>query len=115
VEDQESVRVFLRAVLEKSGYRVLEAAHGAAALAAAKEFDGPIDLLVTDLIMPMMNGEELAEHLLRDRPRTKVLFMSGYAKENIGGRGIDAPGLIYLQKPFGPGQFIAKVREALEL
>jgi PAS domain S-box-containing protein len=115
VEDQENVRRFLRAVLAKSGYRVVEAVNGSDALAIAGEFIGTIDLLVTDLIMPVMNGQELAERLKIDRPETGVLFMSGYAKESIGGRGIDMPGLVYLQKPFSPGQFIAKVREALDL
>jgi two-component system, cell cycle sensor histidine kinase and response regulator CckA len=114
VEDQENVRKFLRAVLAKSGYRVVEAVNGSDALALARDFVGPIDLLVTDLIMPLMNGQELAESLMIDRPHTKILFMSGYAKENMGGRGVDMPGLVYLQKPFSPGQFIAKVREALD-
>jgi PAS domain S-box-containing protein len=114
VEDQENVRKFLRAVLSRSGYRVVEAVNGSDALTVAGDFIGTIDLLVTDLIMPLMNGQELAERLMVDRPNTKVLFMSGYAKETIGGRGIDMPGLVYLQKPFAPSQLIAKVREALQ-
>jgi two-component system, cell cycle sensor histidine kinase and response regulator CckA len=107
VEDQENVRRFLRAVLAKSGYRVVEAVNGSDALAVAGEFIGTIDLLVTDLIMPVMNGQELAERLKMDRPEARILFMSGYAKESIGGRGIDMPGLVYLQKPFSPSEPIS--------
>jgi PAS domain S-box-containing protein len=113
VEDQGDVRRFLHSVLEKFGYRILEAANGSDALALAKGFDGTIDLLVTDLVMPRMRGQELAERLMTIRPGTKVLFMSGHAEENAGKRGVEMPDLVYLQKPFSPGQLLAKVRDVL--
>jgi DNA-binding response OmpR family regulator len=113
VEDQEGVRRFLRAALEKFGYRILEAGNGTDALVMAKGFEGKIDLLITDLVMPGIHGQELAERLSVVQPQAKVLFMSGYAKENIGGRGIKMTDLVYLQKPFSPAQLLAKVRQLL--
>ena len=113
VEDQESVRRYLRAVLERSGYRVLEAGNGPDALALVNRFDQTIHLIVTDLVMPLMNGRDLTEQLKITRPGTKVLFISGYANETIDDRGMDEPDLVYLQKPFDSEQLIAKVQEAL--
>jgi CheY-like chemotaxis protein len=92
---------------------VLQAANGPAALALAADFVGAIDLLVTDLVLPLMNGWELAEKLKTARPRIKVLFTSGYAEETMGSRGIVADDLAFLPKPFNPEQLTAKVREAL--
>jgi PAS domain S-box-containing protein len=113
VEDQDAVRQYLRVVLESAGYRVLQAANGPEALAVAEQFSGAIDLLVTDLVLPLMNGRELAERLKRVRPEVKVLFTSGYAEETMGSRGIIASDLAYLPKPFDPEKLKAKVREAL--
>jgi two-component system cell cycle sensor histidine kinase/response regulator CckA len=113
VEDQEAVRQYLRTVLERSGYRVLEAGNGPDALALVNRFDQTIHLIVTDLVMPLMNGRDLTEKLKITRPGTKVLFISGYANETIDDRGIDKPDLVYLQKPFDSEQLIAKVQEAL--
>ena len=113
VEDQEAVRQYLRAVLERSGYRVLEAGNGLDALALVKRFDQTIHLIVTDLVMPLMNGLDLTEQVKITRPGTKVLFISGYANETIDDRGIDEPDLVYLQKPFDSEQLIAKVQEVL--
>ena len=113
VEDQEAVRRYLRVVLENAGYRVLQAANGPEALALTEQFSGVIDLLVTDLVLPHMNGRELAEKLKMARPGMKVLFTSGYAEETMGSRGIIASDLAYLPKPFDPEELRAKVREAL--
>src|SRR6266851_9475140 len=90
VEDRDAVRRYIRAVLERSGYSVLQAANGPDALRLAEQFAGTIDLLVTDLILPLMNGRELAEKLKMARPGMKVLFTSGYAEETMGSRGIIA-------------------------
>ncbi len=113
VEDEDEVRRYLRTVLEDTGYRVLQAADGPDALALAERFAGPIDLLVSDLVLPLMNGWELAEKLKMTRPGIKVLFLSGYAEDTMGNRGIDAGNLTYLPKPFGPEKLRAKVREVL--
>ena len=107
VEDQEALRRFMCAVLEESGYRVVQAANGPDALAVAEQFRGTIHLLVTDLILPDMNGRELAERLTASRPGIRVLFTSGYEEEATGAR------VAYLPKPFGPEGLAAKVREAL--
>jgi PAS domain S-box-containing protein len=113
VEDQEAVRQYIRAVLEQRGYRVLQAADGTEALSLANRFSGTIHLLLTDLVMPVMNGRELAEKLKTTRPAVKVLFMSGYADETIDSRGIGADDLAYLAKPFGPEGLTERVREVL--
>jgi PAS domain S-box-containing protein len=113
VEDQDAVRQYVCAVLEQSGYRVLQAANGRDALAQAEEFPGKIHLLVTDVILPGGNGRELAEKLKLARPEMKVVFMSGYAQETIGGREILASDAGFLPKPFGPEALRARVREAL--
>src|SRR5262249_1073510 len=99
VEDQDAVRRYIRAVLENSGYRALEAGNGPDALALAEHFPETIHLLLTDLIMPLMNGRDLAERLQASRPALKVLFMSGYEEETIGSHGISAADLAFLAKP----------------
>jgi len=114
VEDQDAVRQYIRAVLQDSGYCVLEAANGPDALALAEQFSGMIHLLVIDVVLPLMNGGEVAEKLKMARPGVKVLFTSGYAEEEtMGSRGLTANDLAYLPKPFGPEELKAKVREAL--
>jgi DNA-binding response OmpR family regulator len=99
--------------LENSGYRALEAGNGPDALALAERFPETIHLLLTDLIMPLMNGRDLAERLQASRPALKVLFMSGYEEETIGSHGIRAADLAFLAKPFRPEELMAKVRETL--
>jgi len=113
VEDQDAVRLYIRAVLEDSGYCVLQAANGPEALAVAEQFPGMIHLLMTDMVLPLMSGREVAEKLKAARPRIKVLFTSGYAKESMGSGGIVSSDSTYLPKPFGPEELKAKVREAL--
>jgi PAS domain S-box-containing protein len=113
VEDQDAVRQYVCAVLEQSGYRVLQAADSHDAIAEAEQFDAKIHLLLTDVILPGVNGQELADKLKVARPEMKVLFMSGYAQETIGGREILASDVAVLPKPFGPEALRAKVRAAL--
>jgi len=113
VEDQDAVRQYIRTVLEKSGYHVLQAANGPDALALAERFPRLIHLLVTDLILPLMNGRELAETLKMSRPEMRVLFISGYAEETIGSRGIIAGDLAFLPKPFSPDDLRSKVAFSL--
>jgi CheY-like chemotaxis protein len=99
--------------LSDAGYRVLAAASGAEALRAAAEHSGPIDLLLTDVIMPGMNGRELAERLAAARPATPALFLSGYTDEILGPQGVLAPGVHLLQKPFTAAELVAAVGRRL--
>jgi PAS domain S-box-containing protein len=112
VEDEESVRVFASKALEKQGYTVLEARHGRDALLRLAEYGGPIQLLITDIVMPEMSGSELARRLTAERPDLRVLYMSGYADGETAVRGL-AAGAAYLQKPFTSDTLARKVREVL--
>jgi len=114
VEDEDAVRRYICAVLEEGGYCVLQAATGSDALALSQHFQGTIDLVLTDLVLPQMNGRELVQKLTMARPFMKVLFMSGYTEEIIGSRGIISKDVAYLPKPFSPEELTAKLREALE-
>ena len=113
VEDQDTVRSLTVTVLKEHGYRVLDAAQGDDALLAAERHPGPIQLLLTDVVMPHMTGKELAERLKPLRPEIKVLYMSGYAADVIVRRELLDSGAHYLAKPFAPDALAAKVREVL--
>jgi CheY-like chemotaxis protein len=113
VEDEEGVRVLVRDYLRMNGYTVLEARHGAEALNIACEHPGEISLMITDVIMPGMNGRELAERMGILRPAMKVLYMSGYAETAVYRKGVLEPGAPFLQKPFGPLDLGRKVRDVL--
>jgi CheY-like chemotaxis protein len=112
-EDDDAVRAIARETLERAGYRVLAAPDGSAALALAGSHDGPIDLLLTDVIMPGMNGRELAATLTRRRPGIRVLYASGYTDNMLEGQGALIPGVTLLDKPFTPADLAAKVRDVL--
>jgi PAS domain S-box-containing protein len=114
VEDQDDVRDLARDVLELSGYQVLEARNGAHALRVAAAHAPPIHLLVTDVVMPQLGGRELAATLGAARPGMRVVFMSGYAAEALGPRGVVDPGVPFIQKPFAPEALARKVREVLD-
>ena len=113
VEDQEAVRTYTKVALERYGYQVIEAASGKKALAAARRHSGQIHLLLTDVILPGMNGRVLAESLKELRPNLKVVFMSGYSADLIAHRGIIDAGVSYIVKPFSPNELAAKVRDVL--
>jgi CheY-like chemotaxis protein len=113
VEDQDEVRRLATKVLKAKGYRVLEAADGAAALALVQRHPGPIDLLLTDVVMPGMNGRELAEYLKKRLPVVKVLYTSGYTHDVIAHRGVLDRDMAYIAKPYTPDRLAAKVREVL--
>jgi PAS domain S-box-containing protein len=115
VEDAAAVRAVTRQVLERHGYTILEAPNGEAALQVAATHDGPIHLLLTDVVMPVLSGRPLAERLARLRPETRVLYTSGYTDESIVRHGILEPGIAYLQKPFTPDSLAHKVRDVLDL
>jgi PAS domain S-box-containing protein len=113
VEDEPAVRSLIRAVLRSSGYTVLEAADGEAGLAMAAGTDARIDVLLTDLVMPRLGGQQMAELLRRARPDMRVVFMSGYTDQSLED---DASGAaaVFLQKPFTPQELARKVRETLD-
>jgi len=113
VEDHPNVRAFLMQTLSAFGYHVLEAANGDEALAVSQRYPGKIDLVVTDVVMPGMNGKEVAQAIQAQRPGTPVLFVSGYSEEIIARQGMIEPGVWYLPKPFGPDALGRKVREIL--
>jgi PAS domain S-box-containing protein len=113
VEDAELLRPLIAEVLESYGYTVLQAAHAAEALAFA-ESGGPIDLLLTDVVMPGMNGRELAETLLAGRPGLRVLFTSGYPADTVVRHGIAEARVAFIQKPFLADDLVAKIRAVLD-
>jgi PAS domain S-box-containing protein len=113
VEDESSLRNLSRQFLESQGYTVLEAAEGAAAIQICNSHPGPIHLLLTDLIMPGINGRELARRVSAMRPETKVLYMSGYTENVIAHNAILEEGIALLQKPFSLSTLKTKVREKL--
>jgi two-component system, cell cycle sensor histidine kinase and response regulator CckA len=112
-DDVAGVRAPLRRILEDRGYRVVEAAGGEEALAVAGGLDGPIHLLLTDVLMPGMSGGELARRLGESRPKMKVLFMSGFSPEAVATNGNLLPGSAYLAKPFTASDLVARVQQAL--
>jgi len=114
VEDEANLRYLARQYLEKQGYRVIEAADGAVAMQIAVAHEGVIHLLLTDVIMPGMNGRELAQRISEIRPNVKVLYMSGYTENVIGQDGMLDAGVRLLQKPFNLRDLKSKVREVLD-
>jgi PAS domain S-box-containing protein len=113
VEDQPEVRSVVQKLLARHGYTVLAAGDGEEALHAAREHPGRIDLLITDVVMPDVNGRALAEQFLRQRPEARELYMSGYTNDAIVQRGIIERSLAFIQKPFTPTGLLRKIREVL--
>ena len=109
VEDEEGVRVLVRDYLRMNGYTVLEAGHGEEALRIAGEHSGEISLMITDVIMPGMNGRELAERMAILRPAMKVLYMSGYAETAVYRKGVLQPGAPSCRNPSVPPDLGRKV------
>ena len=114
VEDQEALREVAQEILEQQGYRVLVAGHGGSALELARRYEGPIHLLLTDVVMPGMNGRELAELLAGERSGMRTLFMSGYTGGSLSDRGLLVKGVSLIEKPFNPDALARAVRQALE-
>jgi CheY-like chemotaxis protein len=110
-EDDDLLRPLTRNILLKGGYKVIASANAVEALAAAKAHDGPIHLLLADVVMPGESGRQLARRLAEVRPDTRVLYVSGYTDDAIVHHGMLEPGLNYLQKPFTPASLARKVRE----
>ena len=114
VEDEEPVRQIARSILERFGYRILEAKNGLEALALAESHLGPIDLLLTDVVMPQMSGPLLARQLALVRPHTQVICMSGYTDDAVVRHGVLDSRIAFLQKPLTPEKLRRKVRDLLD-
>jgi two-component system cell cycle sensor histidine kinase/response regulator CckA len=114
VEDDPALRDLGRRILQEAGYSVVEAEGGPQALQVAARHVGPIHLLLSDVIMPDMNGVALAERLAETYPDLKILFVSGYTHDMIGRHGVLEPGVAFLQKPFSPPALAHKVRQVLD-
>jgi signal transduction histidine kinase/CheY-like chemotaxis protein len=114
VEDQDEVRCFVVDVLARRGFHVLQAADGTQALAVAEQCSGKIDVLLTDVVLPGMNGRELADRFRDLRPATKIIYTSGYTQDLIADRGVLHRDVNYVPKPYTADQITAKVREAID-
>jgi CheY-like chemotaxis protein len=114
VEDEEQVRALSRAILEMNGYRVLDSTHVGDAILLFETHAAEIDLMLTDVIMPSMNGRELYERLAALQPGLRVLYMSGYTDGAIEQHGVLEPGTAFIQKPFTPDSLAEKVRSVLD-
>ena len=113
-EDDDAIRDLVTRILEKAGYTVLAAAAPRIGVALAMETTRPIDLLVTDVVMPQMNGVELARAVGKDRPNMGVLYISGYTAQAIGHHGVLDTSVALLEKPFSTAALLRRVREVLD-
>jgi CheY-like chemotaxis protein len=113
VDDEEGVRKLCSAVLQSNGYQVLEANNGSAALAVYEKNAHKIDMLLTDVVMPQMDGFELGRQLAAIAPKLRILYMSGYRDNSPAVSPLETP-LAFLHKPFTPDALLAKVREVLD-
>ncbi len=114
VEDEPALRRLAVMMLEEQGYVVLQAGNGLDALTVAERHPGPLDLLVTDVVMPRLSGPELAQQLRESRPGLQVLFMSGYIDSRLMHRGVEQAKVNMLIKPFSPDQLISRVSELID-
>jgi CheY-like chemotaxis protein len=114
VEDEAVVRHLVAEILESNGYSVLQAADGPSALELLRRHPDPVELLVTDVVMPGMSGPEVANAVTSMRPGMQVLYISGYTDSQIGHHGVLEPGIAFLQKPFSAGDLTRKVRAVLD-
>jgi two-component system, cell cycle sensor histidine kinase and response regulator CckA len=114
VDDEETVQYLVRDILERLGYRMLLASDGPAALTVSHDFKGDIHLLLTDIVMPRMNGLEVARCLTAARPSIKVLYMSGYAETVVFQEERMSTGRYFLRKPFEAPTLAQKIREVLD-
>jgi DNA-binding NtrC family response regulator len=113
VEDDISVRITAKRILERAGYSVITASNGREALAIHERHDAKIDLLLTDMIMPEMNGRELVARIRERDPEVAVLVMSGYTEQTSISQSLVESGSVFIQKPFTPESLTAKVRSAI--
>jgi nitrogen-specific signal transduction histidine kinase len=114
VEDEDLVRRVVCIALKQAGFQVLKADSGAAAMAIIRDYEGPIDLVLTDVVMPEMSGRQLAEAIRAMKPGLRALFMSGHTEETMADLGLVETGDAFIAKPFTPASLIQKVREVLD-
>ena len=114
VEDEPMVRELAAITLRERGYTVLEAGDGESGLRVARQHPGKIDLVLTDVVMPVMGGKAMAQSLCASHPKTKILFTSAHSEEVISDHGVVKPGLQFLQKPYLPASLARRVREMLD-
>lgn len=115
VENEAAIKTLVQMALERHGYTVLTAESGGEALRLAASHNGPIDLLITDVVMPDLRGPELARRLVQERPSLITLFMSGYMNDALGDDAAALPVPVdFIQKPFSPSALAARVREMLD-
>jgi len=114
VENEAAIRNLLQMALRKNGYTVLAAESGREALDLVSTHSGPIHLLITDVMMPDIDGPELVRRLSVIRPETRTLFMSGYMDDALGEQGVLPSSVNFIQKPFSPSTIAQKVREILD-
>jgi CheY-like chemotaxis protein len=113
VEDDEEVRQVASRILRRNGYRVLEAENGADALRVCETESDPVDLIVTDIVMPEMGGAELAKKIRETQPDARILFTSGYTEDSALRQSFLEPGEAFIEKPFTPALLARKTRELL--
>jgi DNA-binding NtrC family response regulator len=113
VDNEAPIRALLQAALEQNGFTVLAAESGREALELATAHPGPIDLLITDVVMPEMSGPELERAVVAVRPGLRTLFMSGYMDDALGQHGVLPAEVNFIQKPFSPRVMAQRVREIL--
>jgi DNA-binding response OmpR family regulator len=114
VEDEAAIRMLVRMALERCGYRVLTAESGTDALEVADRHQGDIHLLITDVMIPDMNGPDIATELAASRPNLNTLFMSGYMDDALTDHGRRAGHVDFIEKPFSPRVLAQRVREILD-
>jgi DNA-binding response OmpR family regulator len=113
VEDEDAVRTVTRRILERDGFRVLEARSGIEGMAAARTSTSPIDLLITDVLLPDIGGGEVAREIVRVQPQIRVLYLSGFSKETLADQGIAAAPANFIQKPFSSEVLRERIRSLL--
>lgn len=114
IEDEEPVRVFTKRTLERAGYQVLDAGSGLAAIDQVRTFNGPIHLILSDVVLPDINGRETVDRIGIIRPGARVVFMSGYTEDEIIHRGVLSSGVNFLQKPFTSTELIEKISRVFD-
>ena len=113
VEDEGVVREMVQKFLERYGYRVLKASNPKEAIRISSEYTGPIQLLLTDVIMPGMSGKDMAKRVKSERPQIKVVYMSGYTNNTMSLHGVLDKGLEFIEKPFSLTQLARQIRRVL--
>jgi DNA-binding NtrC family response regulator len=114
VEDEDGIRKLIRTLLQQRGYRVISASDGADALDVARKYESPIDLVITDVVMPRLSGPELVKRLREERPEFRVIFMSGYAQNGTLDMTSACEHAEVLEKPFSHRVLLSLVRKLLD-